>query len=138
MWAWHETDVAGALVRLSASTGHALQTIKTSSIGLGRMLNTPLLLTPSPTADGPSSNDSAGLTLLAGFATAAAGEAGGEGADASACAIVAIDLTPTGGAQVRWQWSDGGGACPAGQIGLLGGGALVYGRRDHTGVVALG
>ena len=122
VWAWRETDAGGELVRLGAATGAVLQMVHPRTLGLGQLVNPPLLLYGTAGKD---------LTLLAGFATPT-------GDESDACFLVSLNLTSTGDARVKWKWGDGGGACPSGQVGLLGSGEIVYARKDRGGVVALG
>ena len=128
VWTWHETDL-GELVRLDAANGAVLQRVSVRTLGLGRLANHPLLLSSLPSNEGGGKD----VTLLAGF------DKQKEGTDESssdACFLVAVRLTNP--AQLQWKWGDGKGACPSGQVGLLGSGELVYARRDRGGVVALG
>ena len=123
VWAWHSSTSIpdGELVRLSCADGAVLERFRLP----GALLNTPLVVGALPLG-GVDDDGASEYWLLASLSMPSA-----------SCALVAMDLASH---EIRWTWKevDGSQGCAAGQIGLLDGGVLIFGRRDGGGVVALG
>jgi hypothetical protein len=152
VWAWSNGDAnqadgaVGTFMRLRPTDGKIVQRVPLSRLVGGHPLTRPLLIVSPSSWDDPEAE----VVLLATYASAAPG---------CACTVTAIDLSPYN-ATLRWSWSgphDGEDRepgikwpadsppplsesqfCADGQLGLVGDGVLIFGRRDGGGVIAIG